>query len=72
MLLIEIKLLVEMIADDQHFGVGRISIFDSRDMDVPMTIPEGGVHVVRLVCSGKNTTSTNYTLAADWITICPV
>jgi hypothetical protein len=40
--------------------------------DVPMTIPVGGVHVVRLVCSGKNATSTNYTLAADWITICPV
>jgi hypothetical protein len=40
--------------------------------DIPITVQKGGLHVVRLICSGKNATSTNYTLAADWITICPV
>ena len=39
--------------------------------DIPMIIAKGGLHTVRLLCSGKNATSTAYTLAADWITICP-
>jgi hypothetical protein len=39
--------------------------------DVPITIKKGGAHKVRLVSSGKNASATAYTLAANWISICP-
>jgi hypothetical protein len=38
---------------------------------VPATIINSGVHVLRLLCSGKTASSTNYNLIANWITICP-